>query len=80
MKRMAQLPMLKNLPTLNTSGDKTGQRAFGVSLIELSELGLVNDGVPSVLRGMVEYLRQHVWSSMVQYLQQYEQRNPFPFV
>ncbi|XP_062852311.1 protein FAM13A [Trichomycterus rosablanca] len=59
MKRMAQLPMLKNLPTLNTSGDKTGQRAFGVSLIELSDQGLVNDGVPSVLRGMVEYLRQH---------------------
>lgn len=60
MKKMVQLPVLKNLPTSATSaGDKRGQRVFGVSLIELSKLGLVQDGVPSVFRSMVEYLRRH---------------------
>ncbi|XP_060729063.1 protein FAM13A isoform X3 [Tachysurus vachellii] len=61
MKRMVQLPVLKNLPTSATTGDsqRKGQRVFGVSLMELSKMGLVKDGVPSVMRSMVEYLRQH---------------------
>ncbi|TSK22491.1 Protein FAM13A [Bagarius yarrelli] len=61
MKKMVQLPVLKNLPTSATAGDnqRRGQRVFGVSLLELRKLGLVKDGVPSVLRSMVEYLRQH---------------------
>ncbi|XP_026788995.3 protein FAM13A isoform X2 [Pangasianodon hypophthalmus] len=59
MKKMVQLPVLKNLPTPATAGDKRDSRVFGVSLMELSNLGLVKDGVPSVLRSMVEYLRQH---------------------
>lgn len=61
MKKMVQLPVLKNLPTSATTGDsqRSGQRVFGVSLMEMSKLGLVKDGVPLVLRSMVEYLRQH---------------------
>ncbi|KAK3573268.1 hypothetical protein QTP86_019230 [Hemibagrus guttatus] len=61
MKKMVQLPVLKNLPTSATTGDgqRSGQRVFGMSLTELSKLGLVKDGVPSVMRSMVEYLRQH---------------------
>lgn len=59
MKKMVQLPVLKNLPTSATAGDKRGPRVFGVSLMELRKLGLVKDGVPSVLRSMVEYLRKH---------------------
>lgn len=59
MKKMVQLPVLKNLPTSATAGDERGPRVFGVALMELSKLGLVKDGVPSVLRSMVEYLRQN---------------------
>lgn len=59
MKKMVQLPVLKNLPTSATAGDKSAQRVFGVSLRELSTSGSVKDGVPSVFRSMVEYLRQH---------------------
>ncbi|XP_053477978.1 protein FAM13A isoform X2 [Ictalurus furcatus] len=59
MKKMVQLPVLKNLPTSATAGDESGPRVFGVALMELSKLGLVKDGVPSVLRSMVEYLRQN---------------------
>ncbi|XP_058239556.1 protein FAM13A isoform X3 [Hemibagrus wyckioides] len=61
MKKMVQLPVLKNLPTSATNGDsqRSGQRVFGVSLMEMSKLGLVKDGVPLVLRSMVEYLRLH---------------------
>ncbi|XP_053357495.1 protein FAM13A isoform X2 [Clarias gariepinus] len=59
MKKMVHLPVLKNLPTSGTSGGKHGQRVFGVALTELSRLGLVKDGVPSVMRSMVEFLRQH---------------------
>ncbi|XP_060782477.1 protein FAM13A isoform X2 [Neoarius graeffei] len=59
MKKMVQLPVLKNLPTSATAVDKTGPRVFGLSLMELRKLGLVKDGVPSALRNMVEYLRKH---------------------
>ncbi|XP_063740040.1 protein FAM13A isoform X2 [Eleginops maclovinus] len=34
-------------------------RLFGVSLFELQEKGLVEDGVPLVMRRMVEHLRKH---------------------
>ncbi|XP_076151053.1 protein FAM13A isoform X2 [Alosa pseudoharengus] len=54
MKKMVQLPMVKPRPTA-----PVGRRVFGVSLLELKELGLVEDGVPLVVRSMVEYLREH---------------------
>lgn len=59
MKKMVQMPVLKNLPTSVTAGDKRGQRVFGVPLVELSKLGLEKGGVPSVFRSMVEYIRHH---------------------
>lgn len=59
MKKMVQLPVLKNLPTSAAAGDTRGQKVFGVSLMELSKFGLVKDGVPAVFRSMVEFLRQH---------------------
>ncbi|KAI5107731.1 protein FAM13A isoform X4 [Silurus meridionalis] len=59
MKKMVQLPVLKNLPTYATAGDKKGQGVFGVSLMELSKSGSMKNGMPSVLRSMVEYLIQH---------------------
>ncbi|XP_062379114.1 protein FAM13A isoform X3 [Sardina pilchardus] len=54
MKKMVQLPMGKPRSTA-----PVGRRVFGVSLSELKELGLVEDGVPSVVRSMVGYLREH---------------------
>lgn len=55
VKWMVQLPMLKPSPATGTGGKKI----FGVSLVKLSELGLVKDGVPVVVRCMVEYLEKH---------------------
>ncbi len=55
MKRMVQLPMIKPYPATATGGKKI----FGVSLLELRDLGLVKDGVPVVVRSMVEYLEKH---------------------
>ncbi|XP_050971244.1 protein FAM13A isoform X1 [Labeo rohita] len=55
MKRMVQLPMIKPSPATDTGGKKI----FGVSLLELRNLGLVKDGVPVVVRCMVEYLEKH---------------------
>ncbi|XP_067261503.1 protein FAM13A isoform X2 [Chanodichthys erythropterus] len=55
MKWMVQLPMLKPSPVTGTGGKKI----FGVSLMELRDLGLVKDGVPVVVRCMVEYLEKH---------------------
>ncbi|XP_016395345.1 protein FAM13A isoform X3 [Sinocyclocheilus rhinocerous] len=55
MKRMVQLPMIKASPATATAGKKI----FGVSLLELRGLGLVKDGVPVVVRSMVEYLEKH---------------------
>uniref|UniRef100_A0A8C2JFL3 Family with sequence similarity 13 member A n=1 Tax=Cyprinus carpio TaxID=7962 RepID=A0A8C2JFL3_CYPCA len=55
MKRMVQLPMNKSSPATATAGKKI----FGVSLLELRDLGLVKDGVPVVVRSMVEYLEKH---------------------
>lgn len=54
MKRMVQLPMLR--PRV---AEAKGGKLFGVSLLELRALGLVEDGVPLVVRGMVEHLRKH---------------------
>lgn len=54
MKKMVQLPMVKPRPTATV-----GKRVFGVPLLELRELGLVEDGVPQVVRRMVEYLLEH---------------------
>ncbi|XP_051728404.1 protein FAM13A isoform X5 [Ctenopharyngodon idella] len=55
MKWMVQLPMIKPSPVTGTGGEKI----FGVSLMELRDLGLVKDGVPVVVRCMVEYLEKH---------------------
>ncbi|KAK7161304.1 hypothetical protein R3I94_004092 [Phoxinus phoxinus] len=55
VKRMVQLPMLKPSPATGAGG----QKIFGVSLVKLSDLGLVKDGVPVVVRCMVEYLEKH---------------------
>ncbi|XP_039542921.1 protein FAM13A isoform X2 [Pimephales promelas] len=55
VKKMVQLPMLKPSPATGSGGKKI----FGVSLVKLSDLGLVKDGVPVVVRCMVEYLEKH---------------------
>ncbi|XP_051559159.1 protein FAM13A-like isoform X2 [Myxocyprinus asiaticus] len=55
MKKMVQFPMHKPFPATTTRGKKI----FGVSLLELKDLGLVKDGVPVVVRSMVEYLEKH---------------------
>ncbi|XP_075888738.1 protein FAM13A isoform X2 [Nelusetta ayraudi] len=52
MKKMVQIPMLRPRTV------KPNQQ-FGVSLAELQERSLVDDGVPRVLRRMVEHLRKH---------------------
>lgn len=52
MKKMVQIPMLRPRMVKPT-------QQFGVSLTELQERSLVEDGVPLVLRRMVEHLRTH---------------------
>ncbi|XP_027138876.1 protein FAM13A isoform X1 [Larimichthys crocea] len=52
MKKMVQIPMLRPRTVKHT-------KLFGVSLFELQEKGLVENGVPLVLRRMVEHLRKH---------------------
>lgn len=54
MKKMVQLPILRPRAAAAKEG-----KLFGVSLLELRELGLLEDGVPVVVRRMVEYLRKH---------------------
>ncbi|XP_035516860.1 protein FAM13A isoform X4 [Morone saxatilis] len=54
MKRIVQIPILRPR-TVATKHTKL----FGVSLFEQQEKGLVEDGVPLVLRRMVEHLRKH---------------------
>ncbi|CAB1327287.1 unnamed protein product, partial [Coregonus sp. 'balchen'] len=59
MKKMVQLPMLRGTSRGPPGVEARGGRLFGVSLLELRELGLVKDGVPLVVRSMVEFLREH---------------------
>ncbi|XP_031719253.1 protein FAM13A isoform X2 [Anarrhichthys ocellatus] len=54
MKKMVQIPILRPM-TVTAKYTKL----FGASLSELQEKGLVEDGVPLVLRRMVEHLRKH---------------------
>ncbi|XP_039659151.1 protein FAM13A isoform X5 [Perca fluviatilis] len=54
IKKMVQIPILQ--PRTVTAKHT---KLFGVSLFELQEKGLVEDGVPLVLRRMVEHLRKH---------------------
>ncbi|XP_077381624.1 protein FAM13A isoform X2 [Festucalex cinctus] len=54
MKKMVQMPVLRAL-TLVAKHD----RMFGASLAELEERGLTEDGVPLVVRKMVEHLRSN---------------------
>uniref|UniRef100_A0A8C2WJ48 Family with sequence similarity 13 member A n=1 Tax=Cyclopterus lumpus TaxID=8103 RepID=A0A8C2WJ48_CYCLU len=54
MKKMVQIPILRPM-TLTAKYTKL----FGVSLLELQEKGLMEDGVPLVLRRMVEHLLKH---------------------
>uniref|UniRef100_A0AAR2IQT2 Rho-GAP domain-containing protein n=1 Tax=Pygocentrus nattereri TaxID=42514 RepID=A0AAR2IQT2_PYGNA len=59
MKKMVQLPMLKPWPPSAAATVTGGQKVFGISLLEIRELGLLKDGVPLVVRSMVQYLRRH---------------------
>ncbi|XP_061686267.1 protein FAM13A isoform X2 [Syngnathoides biaculeatus] len=54
MKKMVQMPVLRSC---SVAAKQT--RLFGVALPELQERGLTEDGVPLVVRRMVEYLRNH---------------------
>ncbi|XP_074541885.1 protein FAM13A isoform X2 [Halichoeres trimaculatus] len=54
MKKMVQIPILRS----RTVAAKH-TKLFGATLSELQEKGLVEDGVPVVLRKMVEYLSEH---------------------
>lgn len=54
MKKMVQIPILRP-----TAAAAKHTKLFGASLFELQEKGLVEDGVPLVLRRMVEHLRKH---------------------
>ncbi|XP_013863243.1 protein FAM13A [Austrofundulus limnaeus] len=54
MKKMVQIPILRSRAV--AAGHT---RLFGASLFELHEQGLLEDGVPHVLRRMVEHLRLH---------------------
>ncbi|XP_037327018.2 protein FAM13A isoform X2 [Pungitius pungitius] len=54
MKKMVRVPVPR--PPSATAGYT---ELFGVSLFELREKGLVEDGVPLVLRRMVEHIREH---------------------
>ncbi|XP_040001196.1 protein FAM13A-like [Xiphias gladius] len=59
MKKMVQIPILRP----RTVAAKQA-KLFGVSLFELREKGLVEDGVPLMVRRMVEHLRKHVGRSI----------------
>lgn len=52
MKKMVQIPILRPRAAKNT-------KVFGVSLSELQDRGLVEDGVPVVFSSLVEHLRKH---------------------
>ncbi|XP_027311610.3 protein FAM13A isoform X4 [Anas platyrhynchos] len=52
MKKIASLP-------LNKQKDTTRPKVFGVSLLELQQQGLSKNGIPIVVRNIVEYLTQH---------------------
>nr|XP_040042068.1 protein FAM13A isoform X2 [Gasterosteus aculeatus aculeatus] len=54
MKKMVRTPALRPL-----AATAAYTRLFGVSLFELREKGLLEDGVPLVLRRMVEHIREH---------------------
>ncbi|XP_051802150.1 protein FAM13A isoform X4 [Acanthochromis polyacanthus] len=54
MKKMVQIPIFR---PRTVAAKHT--RLFGVSLFELREKGLVEDGVPLVVQMMVEHLRKH---------------------
>ncbi|KAM8773372.1 protein FAM13A [Acanthopagrus schlegelii] len=52
MKNMVHIPILRQRKVKHT-------KLFGASLFELQQKGLVEDGVPLVMRRMVEHLRKH---------------------
>lgn len=54
VKKMVQIPMLRPRAVAAKH-----TKLFGVSLFELREKGLVQDGVPLVVRRMVEHLHKH---------------------
>ncbi|XP_072318709.1 protein FAM13A [Eucyclogobius newberryi] len=54
MLKVVQIPILKPRGTVNKQN-----RVFGKSLSELQEQGLLKDGLPLVVRRMVEHLRCH---------------------
>ncbi|XP_050926529.1 protein FAM13A isoform X6 [Lates calcarifer] len=71
MKKMVQIPILR---PRTVAAKHT--KLFGASLFELREKGMVEDGVPLVVRRMVEHLRKHEcgddgsWSDMRDLIQQ----------
>lgn len=54
MKKIAQISMLRS-----RSVAARNSQIFGVPLLELREQGLLEDGVPLVVKRMVEHLRRH---------------------
>lgn len=54
MKKIVQIPILRPRAVAAKH-----TKLFGVSLFELCEKGLIEDGVPLVVRKMVEYLSKH---------------------
>uniref|UniRef100_A0A1A8CST7 Family with sequence similarity 13, member A n=1 Tax=Nothobranchius kadleci TaxID=1051664 RepID=A0A1A8CST7_NOTKA len=54
MKKMVQIPILRSRAVAAKH-----TKLFGVSMFELQEQGLLEEGVPLVVRRMVEYLIQH---------------------
>lgn len=54
MKKIVQIPMLRPRTVAATH-----TKLFGVSLLELRERGLVENGVPLVVQMMVEHLQKH---------------------
>ncbi|MBN3297150.1 FA13A protein, partial [Amia calva] len=52
MKKIVQLPLLKQK-------DPNLWKVFGVSLLELEQQGRVKEGIPGVVRSMVEYIKEH---------------------
>uniref|UniRef100_A0A4W4FS59 Rho-GAP domain-containing protein n=1 Tax=Electrophorus electricus TaxID=8005 RepID=A0A4W4FS59_ELEEL len=59
MKKMVHPPMAQPWHGPAPARPSGSPGVFGVALLDVRELGLVKDGVPMVMRTMVEYLRQH---------------------
>ncbi|XP_034777537.2 protein FAM13A-like isoform X1 [Acipenser ruthenus] len=52
MKKIVQQPLIKQKGL-------GSRKAFGISLLDLQQQGLIHDGIPSLVKSMVEYLMEH---------------------